>query len=180
MAKSRKKKYSENASKMQVSMGNVLREGVFSGFESYQEYPVKEINPLAHNISKLKVDWVIPSMRYAIELMGKQHFEFTPFFHETKEDFKAAQQRDMYKQVAIEQAGWVYITFRYDEDINEANLLSKINNFEPTYAYETGKTERPRQDPKHKERLQKAKEYRKKKYQFWKKRKQDEAKNRRS
>lgn len=182
MAKSKKKEYTENASRMQVSMGNVLRNSLaFSGFESYQEYLVREINPRAKDISKLKIDWVIPALRLAIELQGKQHFEFTPFFHETEEDFKAAQQRDMLKQAAIEQAGWTYVTFRYDEDINETNLLSKISSFKPIYPprEEINQTERPRRDPRREERLRKAKEYRRKRYQFWK-RKQDEAKNRRS
>lgn len=47
---------------------------------------------------KLFCDFIIPARKIMVEVHGMQHFEYCPFFHESKADFIKGQRRDKDKQ----------------------------------------------------------------------------------
>jgi len=49
--------------------------------------------------ARLRVDYLIPSLRLVIEADGKQHAEFNKFFHGTIEGFEKAKLNDMKKTI---------------------------------------------------------------------------------
>ena len=111
-------KLAKNASKLHKHIGNLLtsEDSIFKNFEIRQEYPVNKLNP-EFNSSREKYDWVIlsPFVPFIIEVMGRQHTEFIPFFHKTKYDFIKQQERDAAKKEAALKAGYAYITISYKE-----------------------------------------------------------------
>lgn len=48
--------------------------------------------------TRLRLDFLIPSLRLAIECQGRQHTEFIPFFHKTITGFINQQGRDSLKK----------------------------------------------------------------------------------
>ena len=47
--------------------------------------------------SKLYLDIFLPSIPLAVEVHGRQHYDFVPFFHKTRADFLLAKKRDREK-----------------------------------------------------------------------------------
>jgi hypothetical protein len=88
---------------------------------------------------------------------------------EADEKFLDQRTRDEAKKKAAEEAGWTYVVFKYDEDITLHNLLAKINSHEPDYAV---REETPELDPREaeqkEEQLERARQYRKRRYQWFK------------
>ena len=80
-------------------------EGSKSKFQHQIYLELKELYP--HDIifeevkipdSRLRIDFVIPSVRLIIECQGKQHEEFSTRFHKYREDFIRQQNRDSMKR----------------------------------------------------------------------------------
>lgn len=92
----------------------ISEESPFKNYTIRQEYPVQKINPNFPS-GREKYDIVIKDLSVVIEIMGTQHYNFIPYFHETKKDFLAQQERDHQKQMAAEGAGWAYIVIKYNE-----------------------------------------------------------------
>jgi len=53
----------------------------------------------------LELDFYLPDVKIGIEVQGRQHYEYVPFFHGTEEDFYKQQQRDEIKRELCEQHG---------------------------------------------------------------------------
>ena len=49
---------------------------------------------LTHRKGVLFLDFLIPQIKLAIEVHGKQHYEYTPFFHKNKAEFMLAKAKD--------------------------------------------------------------------------------------
>ena len=47
--------------------------------------------------SQMRLDFYLPRINIAVEVQGRQHFEFVKHFHGTKKKFAAAQNRDNLK-----------------------------------------------------------------------------------
>lgn len=47
--------------------------------------------------SQLRIDFFLPRMNTAVEVHGRQHYEFVKHFHGTKQKFAQAQRRDAEK-----------------------------------------------------------------------------------
>ncbi len=62
---------------------------------------------------RLELDFFIDKLSIAIEVQGRQHFEFTPVFHATHYDFEEQLRRDAEKASACERLG---ITLLYIEN----------------------------------------------------------------
>jgi hypothetical protein len=113
-----------------------------------------------------------------IELHGEQHYKPVTFGgitrEEAEENFRQQNIRDENKRKAAEEAGWIYIVFKFDEEINMKNLMGKIQNFKPKYQTKKTpytpvnkqKSPKRQEDPvKRQQRLAYAREARKKAYQ---------------
>ena len=69
---------------------------------------------------RLELDFFIDKLSIAIEVQGKQHFEFTPVFHKTCYDFEEQLRRDTEKQRTCERLG---ITLLYIENKSDIPLV---------------------------------------------------------
>ncbi len=62
----------------------------------YEEVPVI-LQGTEKQKSQVFLDIYIPSLSLAVEIQGRQHYEYNSFFHKSKLDFLKAQQRDRNK-----------------------------------------------------------------------------------
>jgi len=133
-----KKDFRSNASKLHCSMGELLESSKYlKGYRIFQEYPVNRISAYFDS-GREKFDWVILDIKVIIEMHGPQHYQPVTFGGIPKEEaelnYNHQTNRDESKRRAAEEAGWIYIVFKYDEEITEQLLLSKISDFQPKYA----------------------------------------------
>jgi hypothetical protein len=191
----RKKAYRKNASKLHKAVGNMLHASpIFSNYRIYQEYPVNMVSPYFDS-GREKFDWVIMDLMVVIECHGQQHYKPVRFGGMSQEEaeVKFVQQirRDMAKKDAARKAGWTYVVFKYDEDVDVNSLMAKITA-QDNVAEDRGvsgqdrnvvsqqvkQKKKPKQNEDyHKEQLKRAREYRKQRYRKQKEQ-QDGAKRR--
>lgn len=69
---------------------------------------------------RLELDFWIPSLDFAIEVNGQQHYEYSPHFHGTYDKFLDQQNRDRIKAAACKDYA-IDLRFIHDED--EAQLI---------------------------------------------------------
>ncbi len=82
-----------------------IKEHSKSNFQRSISIELRELYPLRIILeevtipeTRLKLDFLIPSLKIAIECQGKQHTEFIPYFHKTIMGFVNQQRRDSLKQ----------------------------------------------------------------------------------
>lgn len=66
----------------------------------------------------------MPSISLAVEVHGKQHYEFVPFFHKTKADFLLARKRDRDKLEWCNLNDVTLVTLPHDEEDQWKSLIS--------------------------------------------------------
>ncbi len=71
----------------------------------------------------LYLDIELPDFACAVELHGKQHYEFSPFYHNDAEGWADQQRRDKRKKEICEREGKIFIVFRYDEPIDDVEFV---------------------------------------------------------
>lgn len=71
-------------------------------------------------------DFYIPSLRLAIEFDGQQHYEFSPFFHRTQEEFQKRQQIDVEKNQYCLNKDIMLLRIPYTETDNLNTILKEI------------------------------------------------------
>lgn len=77
--------------------------------------------------SLLYADFFIPSIPLIIEVHGRQHYEFCPFFHKTKMDFYKGQARDRDKIEWCELNNIKIVVLPHDKEAEwEAMISEKI------------------------------------------------------
>jgi hypothetical protein len=85
--------------------------------EEYFGKPFEKVRPdfLQNPVTKenLELDCYNEELKLAIEYNGRQHYEYTPFMHSTKETFYAQQYRDLIKQELCKKNGINLITVPY-------------------------------------------------------------------
>ena len=69
--------------------------------------------------STLFVDFLIPSESLAVEVHGRQHFEFVAYFHGDKRGFRKSKARDKDKANWLELNSITLITLNYSETEDE-------------------------------------------------------------
>uniref|UniRef100_A0A6C0CZU6 Uncharacterized protein n=1 Tax=viral metagenome TaxID=1070528 RepID=A0A6C0CZU6_9ZZZZ len=85
--------------------------------EEYFGKPFEKVRPhfLQNPVTRenLELDCYNEELKLAIEYNGRQHYEYTPFMHSTKETFYAQQYRDLIKQELCKKNGIDLITVPY-------------------------------------------------------------------
>lgn len=86
----------------------------------------------------LELDCFNENLGIAVEYNGRQHYEYIPTIHKTREQFYAQQYRDYMKQILCSQHGIVLIIVPYTVHVNDIpNLLEKeLNNIDKPYNLE--------------------------------------------
>lgn len=81
---------------------------MFKGYTLLEEVKLPGSRP-PNKQSALFLDFLIPNLMLGIEVHGRQHYEFVPFYHKIEGNFHDSQHRDRLK------AEWC--------DLNKVNLL---------------------------------------------------------
>lgn len=103
----------QNKSSLHLKARELLK-SCFPAYTIYEEIKLPgSTNP--KNKSVLYLDFFIPNLKLGIEIHGKQHFEYTPYFHKNKMGFFAHQKRDELKQQWCDKNTIKLIVLRYDE-----------------------------------------------------------------
>jgi len=82
-------------SKLQRKVSEMLSRHV-GGYEIYEN--VKPHWLQMQDGTRLELDFYLPGLHTAIEVQGRQHYEYTPFFHSSYDDFLSQQKRDEAKR----------------------------------------------------------------------------------
>lgn len=104
--------------------------------ENYFKRPFKKARPdfLRNHITgrhNLELDCYNPGLGLALEYNGKQHYEYTPFFHSTKDAFYNQKYRDDMKRRLCIENGIKLIEVPYTVKYNDLQqyVLQKIKEF---------------------------------------------------
>lgn len=73
---------------------------------------------------RLYLDFFLPRKQIAVEAQGRQHYEYSNFFHGSKENFKLAKERDMRKIIWCGYNNIKLVVIR-DSD-NEEQIVKKL------------------------------------------------------
>lgn len=69
--------------------------------------------------STLFLDFFIPNLSLAVEVHGRQHYEFVKFFHKTKAGFLTAKKRDDIKEQWCELNDIELIVLNYEDKVED-------------------------------------------------------------
>jgi very-short-patch-repair endonuclease len=100
--------------------------------EAFPKFNILEEHSLKVQMSGFKttvfVDIVVKELKLAIEVQGKQHYEFNPHFHQTRATFAQAVERDQAKALTIKDASYTYMAIKFDEikDLTVVTFLKKV------------------------------------------------------
>lgn len=84
-----------------------LIKAAFPMFRCAEEEPLD--TEVGGRRSTLKVDFLLPDLKVAIEVQGRQHAEYIKHFHGSRDGFEESQARDRAKQEGVEAAGYTLI-----------------------------------------------------------------------
>lgn len=104
-------------SRFHIRARNLLKE-VFNSYRILEEVKLPGSTEL-HRKSVLYLDFYIPSIKLAIEVHGKQHYEFCPFFHRSRAEFLKGQARDDDKIEWCRLNSIKLVTLKYTESDDE-------------------------------------------------------------
>jgi len=102
----------------------------FSNYVIKQEVPIRDLVP-GYATGRHRADWFIQDLGIVIEVMGEQHSNLVRFGNISKElaltNLINTRTRDSMKKNALEEEGYTYIEIKYDEELSESSLMTKIN-----------------------------------------------------
>lgn len=104
------------ASRGQAALTSIFKK-LLPGEEVRTEEPIGD---------RLRLDVYCPGYMLGAEFHGRQHFEYTQFFHPTLEDFHAAQRRDERKVELCGDLGIALVVVRYNDDLSENAVYERI------------------------------------------------------
>ncbi len=87
---------------------------------------------LSDEYERLELDFYLPELNVAIEVQGAQHYQFTPHFHATYEDFQAQLRRDEVKKQRCLDYGITLLEV-YDE-LSFSDVFEKLREIERVYS----------------------------------------------
>ena len=98
---------------------------LFRGYSIMEEVKLPgSRNPAKKSV--LFLDFLIPNARIGIEVQGRQHYEFVPFFHKNKDGFFEARARDVAKAEWCEINDISLIKLKYNELDNWRSQLERF------------------------------------------------------
>lgn len=104
-------------SNFQWTIGQVI-DRVFPGQIVLEEFYVPG--------EKLRIDFFLPRLKLAVEVMGEQHYSYNSFFHGNKEAFARSKQRD------VKKAQWCEINdirlVKVDPDTSEDDVVKLLTD----------------------------------------------------
>lgn len=119
---------------------------------------------------RLRLDVYCPSYKLAAEYHGRQHFQFVPHFHGTKEGFLAAQARDEEKIKICKDLGIALVVFRYCDRLTKETVFERMMDALRTTPYiEEEKESKYKGNPFYEAAKKRNREYRKELYHKMKK-----------
>ena len=102
-----------NKSKIHI-LARTLLKNCYPAYTIYEEVKLPgSTNP--KNKSVLFLDFLIPGLMIGVEVHGKQHFEYTPFYHKTKLGYYQHLYRDNLKIEWCEKNEIQLIHLKYNE-----------------------------------------------------------------
>lgn len=87
-----------------------LLEDTFKSYMVLEEVKIPGTGRLA-----LYIDFLIPNLNIAVEVHGRQHYEYVPFFHKTKAGFVDSMRRDALKREWCELNDIELVELKYSE-----------------------------------------------------------------
>jgi hypothetical protein len=75
---------------------------------------------------RLLLDVYCPGYMLGAEFHGRQHFEYTRFFHPIMEDFNEMQRRDQRKMDLCNDLGIALVVVRYNDNLTEDSIYERI------------------------------------------------------
>lgn len=121
--KSRGKKIKEKDSKGERKCKEVIER--LTGKKFVKVRPMFLFNYITEQ--NLELDMYNEDLKLAVEYNGEQHYEYTPYFHKTKDAYYCGRYRDDMKQRLCEKAGVSLISVSYKEADIEAYLSAQVN-----------------------------------------------------
>jgi hypothetical protein len=126
------KKFSKKRSKCSSHHSEARRilQDLFNGYLICEEVKLPGcVNPAKR--AALFLDFLVPSFDLAIEVHGRQHFEFVPYFHKSKSGFLEHKYRDSCKANWCELNGLVLVVLRFDQTEDDWVKLIKHAVLDP-------------------------------------------------
>jgi hypothetical protein len=104
-------------SRFHLRARNLLKE-TFNSYRILEEVKLPG-STAVNRRSVLYLDFYVPSLNLAVEVHGKQHYEFCSFFHKSRADFIKGQSRDEDKIAWCELNNIDIVTLKYSESDDE-------------------------------------------------------------
>lgn len=79
---------------------------------------------------RLELDGYNEKLKLAFEYQGQQHYNFSPYFHKTQEDFTNQVYRDKIKKEACDKKGITLIEIPYNIEYNDLEDYIKMKLFD--------------------------------------------------
>lgn len=91
------------------------REIIKDIFPMYTIYEEVKLPGTLKSGGNLFADFLIPDIKFIIEVHGEQHYKYSPFFHSDKMDFLRSKGRDQAKRDWAELNDFSHIELKHDE-----------------------------------------------------------------
>lgn len=118
MADARLVGFSVSLERQQMPTSSLQQRVSFLLSTHFGEYTIRENRRPLWLLSKdgyrLELDFFIEELDAAIEVQGRQHYEYIPYFHEDRKGFKRQQERDRIKRQTCKERG-IWLIEAWDE-----------------------------------------------------------------
>ena len=110
---------SKKEAKMQYILNSILPEAEYidNGYYSWLLSPKN---------APMQIDRLYPRLKLGFEFNGRQHYEYNPYMHQTKEAFEYLQECDRRKNKLLKKLGYKLITIKYDKKITKGYLIRRL------------------------------------------------------
>lgn len=93
-------------------------ECITNGYYSFLQSP---------NGAPMQLDWYCPEFKFAVEIMGDQHYKYTKYFHKSKSGFEYLKKCDDLKAKLCKDLGIELVYIKPNETLTQSSLLAKFS-----------------------------------------------------